>query len=145
MNLTGKLLVPPARAGNKRWYCGPYVMAAITGESFETIRRAINYQKQRPETTGVCSVMPWQLQDALYELGWKASLVHTPEKLKLKDLLKAEVLDPRCMYIIWITGHYIAVQGEDFIDTFTTHKVNKAYAPRQGKIVKEVYRIYKFR
>jgi hypothetical protein len=47
------------------------------------------------------------------------------------------------IYVVWVTGHYVVVQGGMFIDTFSKHKVNTAFAPRAGKTVKAVYRMRK--
>ena len=138
-----KLMNPPAREKG-RWYCGPYVMAAVTGESFETIRAAINRAKGRPDTRGVCSVQPRQLKTAFAELGWKHFTVYSREyedKLTLKQFMKS--ITTNDIYVVWVTGHYVAVQGDMFIDTFSKHKVGTAYAPRAGKTVKEVYRMRK--
>lgn len=141
-----KLLNPPARKKG-RWYCGPYVMAAITGESFETIRAAINRAKGRPETRGVCGVMPRQLKAAFKELGWKNfptyDCKYADGKMTLKAFMKGIKVDDDSIYVVYITGHYVAVQGDMFIDTFSTHKVSTAFAPRTGKTVKAVYKMSK--
>ena len=140
-----KLFNPPSREKG-RWYCGPYVVAAITGESFDVIRTAINRAKGRPDTRGVCSVQPWQLKQAFKDLGWKIStMYHHAEspKMRLKAFMKSIPEDDDSLYVVYITGHYVAVQGSMFIDTFSKHKVNTAFSPQAGKTVKEVYRLRK--
>lgn len=139
-----KLMNVPARPKG-RWYCGPYVLAAITGESFDTIRAAVNRAKGRPLTRGVCSVMPRHLLTAFRELGWKHftsyDCKYADDKLTLKNFMKGIRLDDDSIYVVYITGHYVAVQGGTFIDTFSTHKVSTAFAPRTGKTVKAVYKM----
>jgi len=140
-----KLLNVPAREKG-RWYCGPYVMAAVTGESFETIRAAINHAKGRPSTRGVCSVRPRHLKHAFMGLGWRTFTTYhhaDSPKMTLKQFMKSIRDDDDSIYVVYITGHYVAVQGDMFIDTFSTHKVSTAFAPRAGKTVKEVYRMRK--
>ena len=135
----------PARPKGK-WYCGPYVMAAITGASFDKIRAAINAAKGRPDTRGVCSVHPRHLKLAFREFGWKSFTTYHHKyepKMRLKEFMHG--LDPNDpeLYVVYITGHYVAVQGGLFIDTFSKHKVSTAFSPQSGKTVKEVYRMRK--
>ena len=140
-----KLLNVPAREKGK-WYCGPYVMAAVTGESFNTIRTAINRAKRRPDTRGVCSVRPRELKNAFMGLGWRTvTTYHHAEspKMRLKEFMKSIRDDDDSIYVVYITGHYVAVQGQMFIDTFSKHKVNTTFSPQAGKTVKEVYRLRK--
>ncbi len=146
--MTDKLHIPRAREGNKRWYCGPYVMGAITGYSFDVIRTVINKAKHRPLTRGICSVQTHELRTAFRSVGWDSEVTYhhkvegaTP--MKLKNFFKE--LDPtdEAFYVVYITSHYVAVQAGMFIDTFSTHKVNTAYAPHQNSKVKEVYRMTK--
>lgn len=140
-----KLMNVPAREKG-RWYCGPYVMAAVTGESFETIRTAINHAKGRPPTRGVCSVQPRQLKIAFRDLGWRIFTTYShkyEDKMTLKQFMKSIQDDDDSIYVVYITGHYVAVHKDTFIDTFSTHKVSTAFAPRAGKTVKEVYRLRK--
>jgi len=141
-----KLMNVPARKKG-RWYCGPYVMAAITGQSFEVIRTAINRAKGRPDTRGVCGVHPRQLKTAFRTLGWKYfptyECKYADGKMTLKQFMKSINGDDDSIYVVYITGHYVAVQGDMFIDTFSTHKVSTAFAPRTGKTVKAVYKMSK--
>jgi hypothetical protein len=142
-----KLLNPPAREKG-RWYCGPYVMAAVTGESFTEIRRVINRAKGRPSTRGVCSVQPRELKQAFRDFGWRIFTVyhHAEEpKMRLKEFMHGLDPDDSTMYVVYITGHYVAVQGGLFIDTFSKHKVSTAFSPQSGKTVKEVYRLRKIK
>ena len=143
-----KLFIPRAREGKKNWYCGPYVMGAVTGYSFDVIRTVINKAKLRPLTTGICSVQTWELRKAFKSVGWDSEVtyhhkVEGVEQMKLKDFFKGLEPDDDNFYVVYITSHYVAVQGGMFIDTFSKHKVNTAYAPHQNKKVKEVYRMTK--
>jgi len=140
-----KLFNPPSREKG-RWYCGPYVVAAVTGESFDVIRSALNRAKGRPDTRGVCSVQTQELRKAFKELGWNSTVTyHHAEnsKMRLKQFMKSIREDDDSLYVVYITGHYVAVQGSMFIDTFSKHKVNTAFSPQAGKTVKEVYRLRK--
>lgn len=142
-----KLLNPPAREKGK-WYCGPYVMAAVTGADFNTIRSVINVAKLRPLTRGVCSVQPWELRKAFLQLGWRTfTTYHHAEspKMRLKEFMHGLDPDDSEIYVVYITGHYVAVQGGLFIDTFSKHKVSTAFSPQSGKTVKEVYRLRKIK
>lgn len=140
-----KLMNVPAREKGK-WYCGPYVMAATTGETFDVIRTAINRAKLRPDTRGVCSVQPWELRKAFLLLGWRSfTTYHHAEnpKMRLKEFMHGLDVDDPEIYVVYVTGHYVAVQGGLFIDTFSKHKVSTAFSPQAGKTVKEVYRMRK--
>ncbi len=140
-----KLFNPPSREKG-RWYCGPYVVAAVTGESFDVIRTALNRAKGRPVSRGVCSVQTQELRKAFKELGWNSTVTyHHAEnpKMRLKQFMKSIREDDDSLYVVYITGHYVAVQGSMFIDTFSKHKVNTAFSPQAGKTVKEVYRLRK--
>jgi len=140
-----KLFNPPSREKG-RWYCGPYVVAAVTGESFDVIRTALNRAKGRPVSRGVCSVQTQELRKAFKELGWDSTVtyhhVENP-KMRLKDFMKSLDPDDTDSYVVYITGHYVAVQGDIFIDTYSKHKVSTVYSPQAGKTVKQVYRMTK--
>ena len=141
-----KLLNPPSREKGKRWYCGPFVIAAVTGFSFEPIRSALNRAKGRPISRGVCSVQTQELRKAFKELGWDSTVTyHHAEnpKMRLKDFMKSLDPDDTDIYVVYITGHYVAVQGDIFIDTYSKHKVSTVYSPQAGKTVKQVYRMTK--
>lgn len=66
-------------------------------------------------------------------------------KMRLKAFMKSIPEGDDSLYVVYITGHYVAVQGSMFIDTFSKHKVNTAFSPQAGKTVKEVYRLRKIK
>lgn len=141
-----KLHIPRAREGKKKWYCGPYVIGAVTGYSFDVIRTVINKAKLRPLTRGICSVQTHELRTAFRSVGWDSEVTYHHKQngatpMKLKDFFKSVTDDE--IYVVYITSHYVAVQAGTFIDTFSTHKVHTAFAPHQNSKVKEVYRMTK--
>lgn len=138
-----KLHTPKQRGKGKRWYCGPFAFAAITGYSFEDTREVLNWNMGRPHNTGICGIENGTMLKALNAEGFKPSLredlSYTRETfaqwLKRFDRLKSAV------YLLELTSHYVLVQDDWFIDNHSKHKVHISQAPWKRKRVLKVWKI----
>lgn len=141
-----KLYTPEKREKGKRWYCGPFAFAAITGYTFEDTRAALNSVRGMPANTGVMGTSTGTMLQALRDAGFNPQLV---SKYIFKDLtrtlnqwLKEQDKADESIYLVEVTDHWIVVQGRSkMIDNHTGHPVAAFAGPWQRKQVKEVYRI----
>ena len=126
-------------------YCGPTVLCAITRADGDTIKTLIRQQTGRTRITGTCA---GELRMVLKRLaGYRMFMVLSFEKDEAKPTLAAWLRSrtadqrKRC-YIINITGHWVAVQGNRFLDSKTDGKtVPTGEAPGRRKRVHAVYMI----
>jgi len=141
-----ELHIPSKRNGRKRWYCGPFAIAAITGCSFEQAREWANLAKGRENlNTGICSMTDGQVRDALGMAGYTAVISHWnrgEKKLTFKEFLKLP-RGPDDVHLVSLTDHFVTVQGNYFIDNHTGHRVLVDYAPWQRKRVRIAWGVIK--
>lgn len=139
-----KLSIPKQR-DKGRWYCGPFAIAAITGESFTEVRAVANRVVKRPDNKGITGMSEWRLCKTLQELGFWTKLnfkwLDNPgaKKIVFKEWLKKE--RDNSFYLVVLTGHFVVVKGDQFIDNHSKHPVHVNFAPWQRKQVYEVYRV----
>lgn len=143
--MKNKLSIPKQRENKKRWYCGPFAISVITGAGFEQVRSVSNSVANRPLNQGICGMSEWNVLKALQELGFWTQLAYKwhnkdyQKKLTFKEWLKRDRAD--CIYLVVLTGHYVVVKGNQFIDNHSKHIVGVNYAPWQRKRVLEAYRV----
>ena len=138
-----KLHLPKKRAKG-RWYCGPHAIGAITGESFETVRAAINRYRGRAPNIGVTGMHSHEGKAALnylgYDLDKRYHAMYGPGEgpPTFKQWLKRPRNEDQ-IWLVELTTHYVIVQGDWFIDNHTEGKTHVAYAPHQRARVKRAY------
>jgi len=141
-----RLSTPASREGGKRWYCGPFAFAAITGAGFEEARRKINEARNLPANRGITGVGNRTMIKALRGEG--LSIVtdyrrtNSDTKHTLNSWLKSMSRHDRGVYLVEVTGHWITVEGRSLvIDNHTKHPVSAFTAPWQRKQVHVAYQI----
>ena len=143
MNL--KINIPKQREAGKRWYCGPFALAAITGKGFTEVRTLVHTLSGRKITQGITGMSEYRICQALNESGYWTRLAYKwhnkdyQKKITFKEWLRRDRDDS--FYLVVLTDHYVVVKGNQFIDNHSKHIVGVNYAPWQRKRVLEAYRV----
>jgi hypothetical protein len=115
----------------KNSYCGPAAVAALTGvtttKAAEFIRTAYNRKAIR-------RVYPEELVHALKEMGYRATYSLVSGKPTMAKWLR-EREDRNAANILFLTGHFVAVKGNKFVDNHTKEPVWISKAPGRRKRV----------
>lgn len=138
-----KLHIPTKRPGKKRWYCGPFAIAAITGCSFNQAREWANKAKLRDNPNqGVCAMTDNQVRDALCMAGFTSIIAYWPrgDRPTFRDFLKLPRAEGSIL-LVSLTDHFVTIQDSQFIDNHTEHKVHVNYAPWQRKRVRIAWEV----
>ena len=143
-----KMHTPDPRPGKRRWYCGPFAFAAITGHDFENTRAYINAAKGRSENTGVMGTSDSEMRRALILAGYDLKLhykaVGEYSKRTLNTWMKELNKDDDSLYLVEVTGHWIVLQGRSkMIDNHTEWPVAAFAGPWQRKQIKQAFRVVK--
>jgi hypothetical protein len=133
------------RTGGGQWrlYCGPLAVAALIGADVDEVIRVIQlYRGHRRQVRGT---RPEELQYVFRHLGHDMQLVadlsRNSPTLATWERERADWEFEQAWLLI-VTGHWVAVCGRWFVDTWTAGKpVRIADAPRRRKRVRFVYRI----
>lgn len=129
-------------------FCGPTAIAAVTGKSISIIRDACrmaphdsNWPARFLRAPNVRGITNRELETVLNTLGYIGRWVEAPGRPTLAawlDNRNAEQRGNPC--IVNVTGHYVAVGGYMFVDTFTKGQVVEIdEAPRRRKRVQRVF------
>ena len=125
-------LFPAIDARGHRTYCGPTAIAAITGLPIATIEAAVLVHRAKhappkrermPAGVAVCSMWQSEVAPVCDLLGFVAHLVHDDRVLPstLKRTLTQYVARERAgdvPKLVIVTGHFVAIHGRMFCDTF---------------------------
>jgi len=142
------MLYEAVNPGALRSWCGPTVIAAITGLAIPSVKARI--KKVRGHNGPVKGTHTWEVRKVLEELGYQ--MEHQPLyrngalragglKLTLAQWLKRP-RDMEAAYILEVTNHWVAVKGRWFCDTYTKGvPVRCTQAPRKRKRVCNVYKV----
>ena len=106
-----------------RVYCGPAALMAVTGERLPVVRASINKAKGRKENAGVCITALHEMLEAIETLGYKHYCQNSEFPAHVKTLGKIAKDEHWCLpdrtYIVYVTGHYVAVENGLVFDNFT--------------------------
>lgn len=98
-------------------WCGPYAIAAITGKPYAAVLDAIRtYRRARGEHSNraIMRLYPHEIIGALRALGYIHAKQHnTGKRETMGQWLE---MRPRRACILFITGHYIAVDADNWTD-----------------------------
>ncbi|MGI9521873.1 MAG: hypothetical protein ACR2PG_09530 [Hyphomicrobiaceae bacterium] len=134
-------------------YCGPYVVAAITGTAISRIEEEIRRIRDLPETAKVVvsGTFTTEIQAALETYGYEmleiANYTHLPRKER--PTLWTWMQKPRNAWTHYILGvhkgkegHWIAVKGVKMCDTFTNGRWQFVCdGPHRGARIMEVFAV----
>lgn len=148
IDLHSTILVPVENDTPHKPFCGPTAIATVTGQPLSSVleacRRAAhgddwpNHHLRSPKVRGL---VPAHLETALKLFGvvgyWKA----VRDRPTLAAWLEGRTQDEfRSVAVVVVTGHYVTVSGEQFVDTFTGGQVvHVDEAPRRRMRVKYVF------
>jgi hypothetical protein len=110
-----------------RAYCGPTAIAAVTGEPISIIREVIRAQKGTKingHAMPVIGISPTMLVNTMKVLGWEVVAHHdytkTEHIYRLNDYLElVQMGTVKGPHIVWVTGHFYAVDDDEICDTYT--------------------------
>jgi len=134
-------------------YCGPYVLAAITGYSISKIEDVIRGHRESPRKTVVKGTGSDEVAAALaqfgYEMTLKQSFMSRPRKER--PSLMSWMEKPRNVWAHYILavhkgkeGHWILVKGVKMCDTFTEGRWTFVVdGPHRGARIMEVFEVRK--
>lgn len=137
-----KLHNPKRQDGSTHMYCGPAALCAISGDSYERVRKIVNTRiRFRKENQGITSMAMSEVKDALYHLGFNCTW--NPANVKgmtLNQYLKSRrEHEKNVTLVINLTDHFVVVQGDKLVDNHTTIPVHIAIAPWKRKRVESVW------
>ena len=126
-------------ARTKMW-CGPVAVAATIGVDVAAVRDVIKWHRNGRAVRGT---YPNELQLAFRHFGYDmhcvADLNSNPPTLATWE---RERTDMEAAYVVIVTGHWVAVRGKWFCDTYTRGvPVKIKNAPHRRKRVRFVYRV----
>lgn len=134
---------------NDTWtkpFCGPTAVAAITGAPLSLVLDSYRLVRHGPEwvdrgrTPRITGAALRETEETLRLLGFVGEW-HQIERAPTLDAFAASRSDKMRTHplLVVVTGHYVAIHGERFCDTFSRGKVvNLDKAPRRRKRVRKV-------
>jgi hypothetical protein len=126
-------------APRKGGFCGPTVVAAITGRPYAEVTRIIRHQTGRRAIMGTSI---GELASCLAHLGYEVGRgERQDDRPTLARWARRRTGEQRArMCIVEVTGHWVLVHSRWFLDTKTKGKpVLLKDAPGRRKRVKNVY------
>lgn len=100
----------------RRWYCGPAAVAAITGQSFEDVRAALNMARGRRANCGVCRTDPEEVAGALRSFGMTATVRHAVGPVPTFRAWRARRRNPSPWAVVAVGRHFVALSGTTLVD-----------------------------
>lgn len=130
-------------------WCGPAVLAAISGQPTSAIHRVLQGVTGRATIKGVCNQ---ELCKAALKLGHQLIALPPNDVISLRYATyptlarwtrQNAALLAQHTVIIQVTGHYVAVSGRTFVDSHTKVPVSLKRAPHRRCRVQSVYLVRK--
>ena len=129
---------------DRKVYCGPYALAALTGLSVDFIENQINYRRDKKPGSRVSWTNGWDLHYvgsmANLRMGDVTSLARE-NKTFARWLRERTPEQVNSKYLVLVTGHWVAVKGRKMIDTYTREPTFIRKAPHRRKRVQVVIKI----
>jgi len=121
-------------------WCGPYVIASITGCT--RAKADVLIQRQRHNRNPVTYTYPGEVRGALQKLGWRTcNGQHYQGRITLARWLEKR-RDPTRLYLVMVTGHWLVVHGRR-IGCSGVGVTNPEDYPRRRRRVSSVYIVTK--
>jgi hypothetical protein len=124
----------------RKMWCGPVVVAAIIGVDVAAVSEVIKgHRNGRPVKSTFANELQLAFRHFGYEMTLLADLRCKPPTLAAWERQRTDL---EAAYVVMVTGHWVAVRGKWFCDTFTRGvPVRIKDAPRRRKRVQFVYQI----
>lgn len=147
-----KLRTPVVPTGDKAW-CGPFSLMAVTGLSLEAARRHIRKANGWDDNHRIRGLYTNELAAGFRSAGvpiqQQRLLSKDREPIRWKRdyptftawLNNRRGDEIRAMFLVVLTDHFVVVNGNEFIDTFTLKPVKLDDCPHRRSRVKRVFRI----
>lgn len=142
------MLYDAVNVGDQKSWCGPTVVAAITGLTVPAVKARI--KKYRGHNGAVMGTSSHELRVALGSVGYHMFAVGNwkgEDRPTLAQWLKEPAYrlgHPEDAYVLDVGYHWVVVKGRWFCDTYTKGvPVRATKAPHRRKRVREVYRVFK--
>lgn len=127
-------------------FCGPTAIASITGRTVAEVEQAIvahraeHGQPRRDQKRGAVVRTMWsnEVAPVVERLGWRVAEEQRGEFRTFAQWQRERGAGP---YLVLITRHFVAVSGEQFVDTRNREPIPLAKAPYRRKRVKFIYRL----
>jgi hypothetical protein len=125
---------------SRKMWCGPVAVAATIGVDVAAV---VDVIKRHRNERAVKGTHPNELQLAFRHFGYEMTLVaDLRSNSPTLATWERERTDMEAAYVVIVTGHWVAVRGKWFCDTFTHGvPVRIKDAPRRRKRVQFVYQI----
>lgn len=146
-DLAGHRLRDAVNDTKSRAFCGPTVVAAITGEPVSRVRDAFRFVRygsawtSRRRSPPIMGTYTYEIQRVLRLFGYVGAWHKVGGRPTLAAYLNERTgLQRTHPCVVLVTGHYVAVSGWLFCDTFSEGQVVDAdTAPGRRKRVKQVF------
>lgn len=123
----------------RRVYCGPSVLIALTGKRLPEIRAIINRVRKRRENIGICGMNRFEMADALTMLGYQYADINAANRPTLLHWFGG--VDENKRYIVRITDHYVITYNRTIIDNRIRFGCDAEDHPCTRKHVKSYFAI----
>jgi hypothetical protein len=134
-------------------FCGPYVIAAVTGYPISKIEQEIRTVRKTPEGEPVIGTTASDVSAALAHYGYEMTLAKSWMDFPRREqpTLWSWMQKPRSAWIHYILaihkgkeGHWILVKGVKFCDTYSDGKWQFVCdGPHRGARIMEVFEVKK--
>lgn len=128
---------------NRQMWCGPFAFAAVRHVSYD---KAYEDLLRCTGKRSIRGMYTWELLSGFAKFGYLAEPVHT-KRPDLKRPTFAQWLrareDRNALYLVVAGHHFIVVQGNKQIDTFTLDPVFISKSPHRRKRVSFAWKITK--
>lgn len=134
-----------AKSKRSRSYCGPWVIMAITGRSFEEVRAALNEVKGFNLTTGIMGTSYSRVRRALQTLGVR--VIDRTQEIKAATFAHRETLtlarflrerppeDVNKAFVVCAGEHWILVKGKKVTCSLVGHWTWLRHAKKRRGVV----------
>jgi len=141
-----QLKTPDTKSSKKAVFCGAFSIMALTGKSHDEVHAGLCKANNWHPNISIRGLLNSDLLRGLRHFGLNPVKVAHYRWSKDRPTL-ARWIDERrgeekhhC-YLIHITGHYVVINGNEFIDTFTRVAVKLDDCPHRRARVVNVWRI----
>jgi hypothetical protein len=134
------------KAGECIIFCGAFSLMAITGKTHDQAKRSIRRANGWTKSKRVMGLRTTALLRTFRHCGYKTHTIiddyHVKNKITMKEWINSRTAEQKNQcFLINITEHFVIINGNSFIDTYTGVPVKLDDAPHQRCKVVSVHRI----
>lgn len=149
-----KIRLHPLPQENGKKYCGPSVLAALSGKPYAEVLMLAERVTCHQDPREIKRMSFSALHECIVDLGFKTEAEHLDddgadscvtmaEWIKGRDYLAVDMGDDPAndTWVLNLTGHFVIVQGGFFLDNHTKLPVPISEAPFMGKLVRKALKV----